>query len=96
MNIILNEKKLANLVNLLIFAFDNDEKIAYQGAPYERYFNIDSIAKFKVLKELWKLGCLHRSDLEDFIMHPTEGMIPAKDKYSDHVQTGLLMNKLIS
>ena len=49
MNLILNEKKLTNLVNLLIFAFDNNDKIAFQGAPYEKYFNIDSVAKFKIL-----------------------------------------------
>ena len=29
-------------------------------------------------------------------MHPTNGMTPAKDKYSEHLQTGIHMNNLIS
>ena len=28
-------------------------------------------------------------------MHPTEGMTLAIDKYSDHQQTGIYMNKLV-
>ena len=84
----INKHQLDQLVGNLIKCFSDDLLLHKEAEPI---FNFDSRGKFALIQQLWKQGCLHRSDFEDFVMDPESGFIQARDSKN----RGKLMNEMV-